>query len=207
MRVGIIVDGQAEFRSLACLYPKIDTASTLLKPLYADLQPHARPAKIVRSALPAVRILAKKKVERVVICLDLENRSMCAPGWRDEIESAFLMPCKVEGIFDVKVVLKAQMYENWLVSDTTVFTKCPARFKPAPHHTAQVAPNRADMVDAAKLLKEMAIKTPYHKVKDALLLTKHMDPHLGGQNSRSLRRFLRVVGCELYATQSKHPVA
>ena len=82
MKIGMIVDGQAEYRSLAKTFPRIETDDQLLNPLYADIQPKARPEKLVRAALPSLRLLAKKRAQLILIILDHENRPECVPNWR-----------------------------------------------------------------------------------------------------------------------------
>lgn len=125
MKIGFIVDGQAEFRSLPSILSKIDTNEILVNPLYADLQPGANKLKLVRAALPSIRILARKGIDRILVLLDHERRATCIPTWRAELEDALADPCRNNGIVDVKVVLKAQMYENWLVSDLAAIRRMP----------------------------------------------------------------------------------
>ncbi len=152
MRIGLIVDGQAEYRSLALLYPRIDTSATIFNPLYADIQPHSSPTRIVRASLPAIRILARRGANRVVVCIDHEHRPECIPRWRDQLETALNLRCVEEGISDVRVALKAAMFENWLVSDTVAVGKKKARFKLTQAHVNQISPNKADSVNAGRIL-------------------------------------------------------
>lgn len=207
MRIGLIVDGQAEFRSLPKLYSRIQTAAVILKPLYADIQPRANVTKIVRSSLTAARVLQQRNVDRLILCMDHERRPECIPTWRVAVEQALAARCAQIGIHDVKVVLKAEMYENWLVADVGAFGKKPARFRFRSAHAKQIAPNRADNVDAIKLLKSIARNDPYDKIRDAIALMSIIDPYACAANSRSFRRFLRVVGCKCYVSQSKAPTS
>jgi hypothetical protein len=199
------VDGQAEFRSLAYIFSRIKTNDILMSPLYADLQPRAHKSKLVRAGLPAIRILARKGVQRIIILLDHEGRVMCIPKWGAELEAAFAGPCRENGVVDVKVVLKAQMYENWLVSDPRAIKEMPRRFRLSNAHERQISPNRADTVDAVRILKSSALETEYHKISDAVKIMNRFDPLVGASNSRSLRRFLRLAGCPIYKGQSKIP--
>jgi hypothetical protein len=137
MKIGIIVDGQAEYRSLARIFSSIRTRAKLLNPLYADLQPKAGTSKLVRAALPAVRVLAKKGAQRILIVLDHDHRADCPPGWRAKLEAAFGRPCKGVGVTDVKVVLKVQMYENWLISDPGAIRSMSQRFNLSNHTRAR----------------------------------------------------------------------
>ncbi len=203
MKIGVIVDGQAEQYSLGAFYERIETQSTIFKPLYADIQPNSNPKKILRKALPVIRILAKKDVDRVIICLDREQRLDCVPLWREQLEALIQPAALNEGVGEAHIVLKDRMFENWLVSDVTVFKKLRGRFEFTDAHVQQVSPNKADRVDATKLLKKVTKRPGYHKVNDASKIMNHFDPYQGASNSRSLRRFLRLLGCSVYADNSK----
>ena len=189
MRIGMIVDGQAEFRSLPKMFSRINTRSTLIRPLYADIQPKARPEKIVRAIWPSVHVLARKQVRHILVLLDHERRSECVPNWRDTLESALSDKCGGMGIENIKVVMKVQMYENWLVSDPTAVRKKMARFSLSEAHVKKVSPNKADHADAIKILKEAAQGSSYAKIKDAVGIMEKFDPYVGAANSRSFRRF------------------
>ena len=66
---------------------------------------------------------------------------------------------------------------------------------------------RADNIDALRLLKR-AIESgvegrSYNKTVDAIRIMARVDPLEVARNSRSFRRFLRVLGCPAYRDQSK----
>ena len=86
MRVGLLVDGEAEFRSLKPFLNNVCTADTLVGPPLANMQPCAPAGTIVRAATPKLKILKGKRVERAVVLLDLENRRECPPAWVAELE-------------------------------------------------------------------------------------------------------------------------
>ncbi len=151
------------------------------------------------------KIFVEKNCHRIIICVDHENQTECIPRWRDDIEAALIKRFNGEATIDVKVAVKAEMYENWLVADTSVFERHSARFSFTNAHERQVSPNKADRTDALKILKSAANNSSYHKVDDAVLLMKSLDPYRAAANSRSLRRFLRLVGCNTYSLQSKSP--
>jgi hypothetical protein len=205
MKIGMIVDGQGEFRSLAKIFRRVRTEHILLSPLYADLQPKAGTLKLVRAALPAVRVLAKKGAQRVLIILDHEDRPECVPSWRSRLEAAFNQPCKNAGVVEVRVVLKVQKYENWLISDPGAIKSMPQRFNLSNGNKSEIAPNKADRADGMRILKASAQGAEYHKVQDAVALMDKFDPYVAAGNSRSFRRFLRLLGCRSYAGQSRMP--
>jgi Domain of unknown function (DUF4276) len=201
----MIVDGQAEFRTLRSIFPRIRTRATLMGPLWADLQPGGGIPKIVRAASPALKALASKGAQRILILLDHENRPQCVPTWRAALEAAFDRASRNAGVADVKVVLKVRMYENWLISDPAAIKSMPRRFNLSNAHESQIAPDRADRADALHILKTAARGVEYHKVRDAMALMAKFDPYVGAGNSRSFRRFLRLLGCNEYAAQSRVP--
>lgn len=105
----------------------------------------------------------------------------------------------------MRVVMKARMFENWLVADVDALKKKSGRFKVTSAHESRIVPNKADSVDAVRILKNAAIKSPYHKINDAVSLMAVFDPYKGAANSRSLRRLLRLLECQHYLEQSKMP--
>ena len=207
MRIGLVVDGQAEFRSLGSIFSRIDSESTFLKPLYADMQPNAAPAKIVKATRTHLQVFAKKRVDRVVVCLDHEHRPECPCDWAHELEREFEVAIQGLELQEVLVVLKMRMYENWLVSDIDTLKVMRSRFSITNAHEKQVLPDRADSADATHILKAAAQKVAYNKVNDAVAIMKLFDPYAGAVNSRSLRKFLRTLNCKKYSNQSRRPAA
>jgi Domain of unknown function (DUF4276) len=205
MKIGIIVDGQAEYRSLQRMLPRIDTNNDFIKILYADVQPRARTAKVVLAALPAIRVLGRKGARRILLLLDHDNRPVCIARWRTELEDALVTPCRINGVVEVSVVLKAEMYENWLVSDPRAIKSMPQRFSLSDAHERQISPDRADRVDATRILKATAQGAEYHKINDAVRIMSRFDPLIGARNSRSFRCFLRTAGSRTYSGQSRMP--
>jgi len=65
---------------------------------------------------------------------------------------------------------------------------------------------RADKVDALVLLNRASgPQRTFEKRRGALAICTHLDPGRAALNSRSFRRFLRVLGDRRYADQSKQP--
>lgn len=204
MKIGIIVDGKAEFKSLSGITKKTNTAASILKPLYADIQPHASVKRIVSAAMSSIKILKNRKVDEIVVLLDNENRNECLCSWRSDLEDQFeeiirdLLPLKVH------VVIKVQKFENWLISDPEVFSRL-AEFTITKSMHGKICPDKADNADALSVLKSAKKLVPYSKVRDAEAIIGKLDLYRGAKNSRSLRRFLRVLRCSTYSSQSKKP--
>lgn len=205
MKVGFIVDGEAEYRSLPILISKISTSYQLVRTLRADLQPYSTSAQIAREVKIKSRILAAKQVDLAVILIDQENKEVCAGSWATEIEASCYHSCIEAGIKHFAVVIKQRCYENWLISDLSALSKSPKRFQVTGAHYKQVQPGKADNVDAQKLLRSLVQGPSYDKIGDAVKIASHSDPILMGQHSRSFRRFLRTIKHPDYQEQSKRP--
>ena len=203
MKVGIVVDGQAESQALKLVLPKIKAPGRQLRgPAYADMQPKASPAQIARAAIGKLQILRAQGAEVFVVLIDCEEAARCAPGFADSIKQAFV-DLDWPG---VEVVVKRLTFENWLIADLDALKKLPARFKLTRRFKAKVSPNKADnVVDAEAELKALCMGASYHKRDDPVRIAKHQEPRRIAENSRSFRRFLRVVGCRKYVKQSENP--
>jgi len=205
MKIGLVVDGESEYYSLAKALSRVQTADQILNPLLADIQPLASSAQIGRAVRPRILTLASRGVGRAVVLLDLEHRSQCAGPWATELRGAIVAACADCGVPDICVVLKKRMYENWLVGDLGALWKMPARFAVSASAAASVEPNKADNIDALALLRSAARKVPYHKTNDAQQIMERADPVAIAKNSRSFRKLLQLLGSPLYAGQTSTP--
>lgn len=203
MKIGVVVDGQAESQSLRRILPKIKAPGRQLTDVaYAAMQPFAPPAQIARKAVAGLRILKAKGVKSFVVLLDCEDASRCPVELARQIEQAL---AKLEWP-GVDVVVKTLKFENWLIADVDALRRMPARFRVTKRFERRVAPNKADnVVDAAAELGRLCQGAAYHKRNDPLEIAKHQEPRRIAANSRSFRRFLRVVGCRKYSKQSRSP--
>ena len=202
MKIGIITDGQGEPAALDKLRPKLDSTATVLRPLYADMQPKAAPGQIARKAVSRVRILENKGVDRIIVIIDREDHADCAPDIATRIEGAF----RKLGHRGIQVVVKDRTFENWLIADPGAIKKLRARFSPKKPLDKMVSPNKADSVhNAEATLNTRTIKKPYHKRNDPPDIMGKMDVSAAAMNSRSFRRFLHLLGDRRYKGQSKKP--
>lgn len=205
MKIGIIVDGQAEFRSLPELLKRIECKNNIVKLLYADIQPLAPIPQIVRAIQSKLLILKSKQVDKALILIDRENRDICPGNLAEQIKLSLERVCKTSGIELFAVVIKESCYENWLIADTGVFAKMPKRFALSQTNIKRIEPNKADRVDAQGILKRSAKAQDYEKIQDSIKIMRLADPLTIAYNSRSFRKFLRELGHELYKEQSLQP--
>jgi len=206
MRIGVIVDGMGEVNSLPKLFENHLNArpNTILNPIYADMQPWADPPQIARVVAEKAPVLLSRRVNLIVILIDHEQRRECTPRWAVMLSTAIRSACAHLDTCLYEVVVKDSCYENWLISDPAAFRAINRRFDPG-RIPAMSGNNGADRPGAENILNHAAIPPPYHKVKDPPRILLHADPLRMAANSRSFRRFLRVVGHPRYAHQSKVP--
>jgi len=203
VNVGVVVEGQAESQALRRILPKIKAQGRqLIHVVYADMQPAAPATQIARKAAVGLRMLRKKGAEAFVVILDCEDTSRCPVELARRIEQAL---AKLEWP-GVDVVVKRFKFENWLIADVDALKRMPSRFHVTNRFEKRVAPDKADNVrDAAAELGRLCQGHAYHKRNDPVEIAKHQEPRRIAANSRSFRRFLRVVGCGKYAQQSRSP--
>ena len=107
---------------------------------------------------------------------------------------------------DIQVVFKVRAFENWLIADLQSLRATPRLFPESRRGRRRVPTGNADDADALRSLD--AASGPhqsYRKVHGAVAICTHLDPGRAARNSRSFRRFLRVLGDSRYANQSRLP--
>jgi hypothetical protein len=203
MRIGLVVDGRSEFEALGRLKPRLDasTGHTLIGPVRANIHPKAHVSGIAAAAIEAIVVLRVRHVERVVVLLDREDRQECCGALADRIAQE--IRSKVSEPVDV--VLNDRKFENWLVADVQAVQALPARFRLSRTIVNSITPNKADNVDADSVLRNAAVGQAYQTVKDSLRIFEHADLDRIAANSRSFRRFLRVIDYPDYRDQSRQP--
>src|SRR5215218_4451722 len=77
MKIGLLVDGRAEFEGLPHLLPRLRSPHQVLLPLVCDIQPFARPAQMALVASKRFPILLAKGAEAIVVLIDKETRQDC----------------------------------------------------------------------------------------------------------------------------------
>jgi hypothetical protein len=205
VKIGIVVDGLGEFKSLPeiCARLCLRQGDQLLAPVHARLQPKSAPGRIAESVLKKLDLLRKRGADVVLLLIDREDREDCAPEFAQAIEAA------LEGMGEqVHVVVKDRKFENWLIAGPAGLARLKGRFKPTKAFESRVMPNKADNVaDATALLDQICVKGKgfYHKTQDPPRILAAMDVTEAGKNSRSFRRFLHLLGDKRYRDQSKKP--
>ena len=201
MTVGIIVDGDAESQALRKITSKLIAAKPCIGPFYANMQPLAPPPTIARAAMKTIQVAKARGATELVILIDRENNDDCPTTIAENLVRAFDRLGH-----EVQVVVKNRSFENWLIADPGALAIQRQRFSVSRAVRRKISPNKADNIDDAfAILNRCAIRTAYHKRRDAITICEKLDLALAASNSRSIRRFLRVLGDDRYKAQSRLP--
>jgi len=207
MKIGLLVDGRAEYYALPHLLPRLGSPHQLLAPLVCDIQPFASPALMAHVASKQFPILLSKGVDSIVVLIDKETRPDCTGELVQVIEREMRTRLVVHSEeAGLSVVLKVSKFENWTASDPEALRALSGMFENVERIEKQVAPNRADAVDALSLLKSCARKG-YHKVDGGVAICKQLDPVRAAANSRSFRKLLKVLECPGVGSEGRSPGA
>lgn len=206
LRVMLLTEGDAEFKSLPYVMPQFNGVSphTVMNPLKVNLQPDAGPGVIARQCKSRVEIAVAKGADLVVLVIDREKQDACPGLIASRVEAAISRVCNS---VSVRVVLKDRTYENWLVADLNALAAQPKRFDVTPARRKRVEPDKADIVNALALMKDMVVGPAYEKVSDAEKICASMDVGRAARHSRSLRHLLHVLDVPAYAAGCKRSAA
>ena len=202
MRIGLVVDGVTEFASLPVLYDQVydATGNRLLTPVRAKIPPYAPLPVIARSCAKEVVQLFGRGAERVVVLVDREQRPECCGNLAAGIRGGLAGLCGQAPA----VVVKNRTFENWVVADVAAVRAGRNRFSVSNAMESAVR-GTADNVEALELLRRAAQGDAYEKVHDAKRILERAELARLASNSRSFRRFLRVLEHPDYLDQSARP--
>jgi hypothetical protein len=194
MKIGFLVEGQAEYYSLPKLFPRLRSRHKLLNPLLCPMQPLSTPGQIAYVASKKFPLLLERKVDRIVILIDKETRQECTGELASAIANAASERLgKLSSRVALSVVIKVARYENWLVADPASLQALPGLFAEVGAVANKVTGQRADLVDGLALLKKCAVTGGYDKTRGAVAICKKLDPDRASDNSKSFAKFLRVL--------------
>jgi hypothetical protein len=175
---------------------------SFLNPIYADMQPKATPAQIVKAASSKLSLAINRGADRQILLIDFEDRDGCSCTFAETLTATL----RKFGFADAVAVVKQHQFENWLIADPQALQAMPARFILSSGFVNRVVPNRADNVrDAERLLTSACRNVGYNKREDPPKILQRASELRIASNSRSFRRFLRVAGYTKYANQSRLP--
>jgi uncharacterized protein DUF4276 len=195
VKIGVLVDGDAEFAGLPVLFPRLGSPHQILRPLRCDIQPFSTPALMALVASKKFPILLNRGVDRIILLIDKETRPECTGELARAIEQeARARLAEMSPDVSLQVVLKVSMLENWLIADPASLYELPGLVASPERIAKQVANGRADAVDALGLLKSCWGKRAFKKPECAVEIFRKLDPVRAAENSRSFRKLLKTLG-------------
>ena len=207
MTIAIISEGDAEYYTAADLLKRIVPEAITIS-ILAKVHPTApMPRLVARIAQEIALLLKTRDPDKIFVLLDREKLNDC-PGQRaSEIQDGIgaLLP---NGIPPIYVVIKDRKYENWLVSDIEALKRHRGRFDVSAATERLTSRNNADSSDAEELIKRSIRKGQhsYSKVVDAKRIISVSNPCRMAKNSRSFRRWMRLLGHVCYSQDnSRNP--
>lgn len=207
-KIGIIVDGEGEYYALPLLLEKMAGCFEIVaRPLYCDIQPCAKDLRQQGMRIAATaKILIAQGAENIIVVLDKETRKGCSKALADKLTTAVKYEFTRLGLVTpVETVLKVRKFENWLVADGRALESQKNLLRVS-RIRQQADSNKADSIlDAYDLLRVHSVDKAYAKRRGAIDICRKADPLLMAKNSRSFRKFLRVIGHPRYLSQSFDP--
>jgi len=206
MRIGLIVDGESELAAMPKLFPILNATLEhhVVGIVQRAIQPKAPTSTIVLACNGGVRALKRTRPDRAIVLLDREDLAECPGSFAERIREGVARVARA-GDPDVRVVVKDRTFENWLIADVMAVKGSPGRFNLTNAMERQIARASADHVDADQIIRSACIGGSYQKTKDSARIMRHASIDRIAANSRSFRRFLRVLDHPDYRDQSRNP--
>jgi len=198
--IGLIVEGDAEFKALPRLHKLLPGCPPLKAINLGGIGAECAPEGVARRVVPKVIAHQAAGRIRIILCIDRENRQRCAPGFASDVSQALTRELKQKGrpSTGVHVVIMDRAFEAWILADARGL-HARRKFKSAPpFHCFEGelgAQQRLGVVEMERLLGR-----PYSKTSDgpelfsALRFPEARAHQNHGHGSRSLDKFLRTLG-------------
>ncbi len=200
-KIGILVEGMEEQIALRHIVEKLAIEGVqILKPVFANMQPKGPAAQIVKAVEAKMSLL--QKADAILVLIDKEDTDDCIITRVGELRNAF----HKKGHRKVEVVIKNRQFENWLIADPEAINQL-SNFEVTSAFRKKVEQDKTDHVqDPVGLLSGLKKGgSTFHKTKDGTEIAKKLNVENAARNSRSLRRFLRLLEHPDYKDQSKKP--
>ena len=200
--VGLIVEGDAEFAALPLLHTRklVPGCPPLKATNLGGVGSHLEPqgvAKMLAGKVIAHQVAGRTKV---VICIDREQRPMCAPEFANKVATALARELEERGHAsrDVHLVISDRAFEAFLLADARGFHQRGRFVRQPGFHCFEGeigAGSKKGVVELSTLLGR-----DYSKTKDGPTLFAELDfkaaraHRNSGRGSRSLDKLLRTLG-------------
>jgi hypothetical protein len=197
-----VVEGDAEYASLPRLHTQhlIGNCPPLRATNLAGVGSHLSPEGIAKRVVP--KVIAHKVAgrNRVVLCIDREDRAECAGELAQAVNTALLKELQRRNAdtADVHTVIADRAFEAWLLADTESFAEA-GIFKREAAFSAFEGQHgkrgRKGTVELTELLgRQYDKKVDGPRLFTKLDFSKARTFRHGGRGSRSLDKLLRTLG-------------
>lgn len=200
--VGLIVEGDAEYEALPRLHRKHLVArcpplkATNLGGVGSTMQPIAI-ARMIVSKIIAHQLAGRN---RVVVCIDREQRPNCAPSFAREVMAATSRELEQRGksAGEVHVIVADRTFEAWLLAGAAGLHATGKLAHAPSFHCFEGELGEANDKGCRELSRLLG--RPYEKTRDGPALFEALDfgqaraHRHGGRGSRSLDKLLRTLG-------------
>lgn len=143
----------------------------------------------------------------IIVLIDFERLqkklNICPGDISNKIINAISQKSFTKYVENISIVFKVQKLENWLLSDKeAVRSIISENIYNEKFNTLSL--EKIDELNALKIIDTIWPNNKHHFAKR---IVENLDPLRMAQNSRSFRRYLRVLGHPDYKDQSKDPAA
>lgn len=199
-KLGLIVEGDTEFKTFPAMHG-IDSRWPPIKPVnLGGVGSHKLPVGIAKQIAPKIIQLHAAGVDRVVVCIDREQRRDCVVTFADAVrqELGKELAAKQQPGAQFAVVVADRAFEAWILAgaDSLYSSKLFKNLPVATCFEGQLgAQDKKGVVEIGKCLGK-----PYDKLRDGPKLFQTLDHKAaaddgpGKRGSRSLRKLHKELG-------------
>lgn len=200
-RIGLIVEGETEFIAMPKLHKeRLIAGCPALSPInLGGVGSHLTPKGIASKLRPKVLEHYSRGIRKVVVCIDLEQRSDCPGAFAQAIHGeTHAIVTKKAPELDLHVVIANRTFEAWLLAGADELHAKGLFKRRLPTHGFEGRlgeQQKKGIVELNKLLDR-----PYLKTKDGPALFAQLDFAKArsfkppGRGSQSLDKLLRTLG-------------
>lgn len=201
--VGMVVEGDTEFEALPRLYRKhLVAGCPPIKPTnLGGVGSHLTPGAVGKMVAP--KVIAHKAAGRnkVVVCIDREQRGMCASQFAHEVSLAIVAELASRGgdVTEIYVVIADRTFECWLLAGAKELFEAGKLVLGPTHHCFEGSLGEAQEKGVRELTRLLGRK--FEKTRDGPSLFEALDfkaaraYKAGGRGSKSLDKLLRTLEC------------
>ncbi len=195
--MGLVVEGQSEYHAVPELLERLGERRTT-PAVFQGQGSEMTPEAVVNRMIGCVRAQLSKKIRRLLVILDRENREECAPSLARRIYDALVRRLAKEGVHSpcaISVICPDRMFENWLLADPRGLSE----HKYILDSCGTNAPANVDGSDGKNDLSKLFVanrKYAEGKMTGDLARNIRAECTVVQKRSRSLRKFVKEAHAE-----------